>query len=213
MDRMINRLLGIWRKQSGGGTFGKFPESAHAHHYLDGLTGIEIGGSAHNPFGLKTRNVDYSRDMDTSFKRAELEMCGEALAVDIEAPGDKLPLEDKSEDFVVSSHVIEHFFDPIGALKEWARVARHYIYIICPMRDALPSDRDLPITPLQELLDRHAGLIPVPCENEVGYPAHFTRWTMGGFVEMCRHLGFNVVDCLEKDDKVGNGFVVVIKLD
>ena len=36
----------------------KFRESAIAHKYLDGLKGIEIGGSAHNPFGLDTINVD-----------------------------------------------------------------------------------------------------------------------------------------------------------
>ncbi len=191
----------------------KFSESPLAHHYLDGLTGLEIGGSAHNSFGLRTRNVDYCSDMNTSFKLAELQLCGEALPVDIEAPGDNLPLPDKSEDFIISSHVIEHFFDPIGALKEWARVARHYIYVICPLRDALPSDQDLPITSLQELLDRHNGKIAMPCENESDYPYHFTRWTPQGFVEMCRHVGFNVVDFQERDDKVGNGFAVVIKLD
>ena len=31
----------------------KFAESKLAHQFLDGLTGLEIGGSAHNPFGLK----------------------------------------------------------------------------------------------------------------------------------------------------------------
>jgi len=129
------------------------------------------------------------------------------------APGNKLPLPDKSEDFVISSHVIEHFFDPIGTLKEWARVARRYIYVICPLRGAFPSDRDLPVTPLQELVDRHEGRIPMPCENEYYYPLHFTRWTLAGFVEMCSHAGFNVVDSLERDDKVANGFTVVIKLD
>lgn len=36
----------------------KFPESALAHKYLDGLKGIEIGGAAHNSFGLDTINVD-----------------------------------------------------------------------------------------------------------------------------------------------------------
>jgi len=190
-----------------------FPESAHAHHYLDGLTGLEIGGAAHNPFGLTTRNVDYSGDMDSVYKRYEVELCGRAMPIDIAARGNKLPFADKSEDFVVSSHVIEHFFDPIGALKEWARVARRYIYVICPLRDALPSDRDLPITPLQELLDRHEGRIPLPCDSEYHYPWHFTRWTPAGFVEMCKYVGFNVVDSLEKDDKVGNGFGVVIKLD
>jgi hypothetical protein len=64
----------------------KFKESLLAHKLLDGLEGIEIGGSAHNPFGLKTRNVDYTDKMDTVFKQAEIEMCGDALPVDIVAP-------------------------------------------------------------------------------------------------------------------------------
>ena len=34
-----------------------FPESRFAHHWLDGLSGLEIGPSTHNPFGLNTRNV------------------------------------------------------------------------------------------------------------------------------------------------------------
>lgn len=41
----------------------KFQESALAHKLLDGLNGIEIGGSAHNSFGLNTRNVDYTKQM------------------------------------------------------------------------------------------------------------------------------------------------------
>jgi ubiquinone/menaquinone biosynthesis C-methylase UbiE len=191
----------------------KFQESALAHQYLDGLVGLEIGGSAHNAFGLKTRNVDFSADMNTVYKQAEVTMCGEAMRVDIASPGNKLPLPDKSEDFVISSHVIEHFFDPIATLKEWGRVARRYIFVICPLRDALESDRALPITPLQELLDRHAGKIAMPCDDEYHYPYHFTRWEPQGFVDMCRHVGFNVVDMQPKDDKVGNGFAVVIKLD
>ena len=57
----------------------KFRESTLAHNYLDGLVGIEIGGSAHNAFGLKTRNVDYTADMNTVYKQAEVKMCGEAM--------------------------------------------------------------------------------------------------------------------------------------
>jgi len=45
----------------------KFKESALAHKLLDGLAGLEIGGSAHNSFGLKTRNVDYTAEL-TCFK-------------------------------------------------------------------------------------------------------------------------------------------------
>lgn len=65
----------------------------------------------------------------------EVKICGEALPVDIVAPGDALPLPDKSVDFVLSSHVIEHFFDPIKTLKEWERVATKYIFIIFPNKE------------------------------------------------------------------------------
>jgi ubiquinone/menaquinone biosynthesis C-methylase UbiE len=56
--------------------------------------------------------------------------------VDIVSPGDQLPLDDNSVDFVISSHVIEHFPDPIKALKEWYRVVKPggYLYIIAPRR-------------------------------------------------------------------------------
>ena len=36
----------------------RFQESQLAHQLLDGLTGLEIGGAAHNAFGLDTMNVD-----------------------------------------------------------------------------------------------------------------------------------------------------------
>jgi hypothetical protein len=36
----------------------RFRESTLAHRYLDGLKGLEIGGSYHNAFGLDTLNVD-----------------------------------------------------------------------------------------------------------------------------------------------------------
>lgn len=187
-----------------------FPESPLAHHYLDGLDGIEIGGSAHNAFGLNTKNVDRVPQDSPEFApyaQEQMRLCGHVMPVDIVAPGDNLPLESKSVDFVISSHVIEHFFDPIAALKEWARVAREYIFIICPQRDALESDRDKPLTPIQELKDRHAGLIP-----RIETDEHHTRWTPETFREMCAAIGLNVCECLDPDDKVGNGFCVVIDL-
>ena len=79
----------------------KFKDSALAHKYLDELKGIEIGGSAHNPFNLDTLNVDYTDDMDTVFKQAEEKICGEKMPVDIVASGDNLPLKDESVDFVI----------------------------------------------------------------------------------------------------------------
>ncbi len=187
-----------------------FSESKLAHELLDGLKGIEIGSSAHNGFGLDTINVDRISHLDPAFEPYRVEqmrLCGEVAEVDVVAPGDKLPFEDKSYDFVISSHVIEHFPNPVSAIKEWARVARKYIYIICPLRDALPSDVDKPLTTLDELIDRHQGRVILPDTDE-----HHSRWTPQSFKEMCEWFGFRVEYVQEKDDKVGNGFCIVIKL-
>lgn len=187
----------------------RFPESQLAHQLLDGLTGLEVGASAHNGFGLNTINVDlYPPDpVGNPYTREQITLCGEWAAVDIIAPGNKIPVPDKSFDFVISSHVIEHFFDPIGALKEWVRIARKYIYIICPLHDALESDKGKLITGMQELLMRHAGDIPDPGTDE-----HHTRWTVETFIEMCNLQGWYVSHWQSRDDKVGNGFCVVIDL-
>lgn len=189
-----------------------FRESALANELLSGLKGLEIGGAAHNAFGLDTVNVDRMSHDDPQFAvyADAQKQHGDGhmvMPVDIVAPGDKIPVKDKSFDFVISSHVIEHFFDPIAALKEWARVARKYIYIICPQPDALESDRNKLITSFDELMARHEGKVKNPKTDE-----HHTRWTCDTFRDMCRRLGYFVSHWQEIDDKVGNGFTVVIDL-
>ena len=186
----------------------KFKESALAHKLLDGLDGIEIGGSAHNGWGLKTRNVDFTKEM-TAFKQEEIRMCGEALPVDIEAPGDKLPLKDNSVDFVISSHVIEHFPDPIKALKEWHRVVRPggYIYVTAPHKERT-FDKDRERTTLAELIERHkTGVCPDPDA------AHCSVWITEDFLELIQWFGWPIVEVLDTDDKVGNGFTVVMRVE
>jgi SAM-dependent methyltransferase len=189
----------------------RFPESALAHRYLDGLVGVEIGGAAHNAFGLDTWNIDQLSHHDPAtepYRAEQRRQCGEVLPVDIVAPGDLLPLRTDGVDFVISSHVIEHMFDPVRALDEWGRVARRYVFIICPQRDALDSDRALPLTTLDEIRDRHEGRVAPPARSDL----HHSRWTLTGFTEMCRAYGFCVVDTEDPDTKVGNGFTVVIDL-
>lgn len=46
----------------------RYRESKLAHKLLDGLQGIEIGPSTHNPYGLQTLNVDYSDEMSNVFQ-------------------------------------------------------------------------------------------------------------------------------------------------
>lgn len=185
----------------------KFKESNLAHRLLDGLEGIEVGGSAHNPFGLKTRNVDFQGGL-TVFKREEIKICGESLPVDIVAPGDAIPLPDSSVDFVISSHVIEHFPDPIKTLKEWQRLVRPggYIYVIAPHKERT-FDKDRPRTTLAELIERHeTGIGPDP------YAAHCSVWITQDFVELVNWLGWEIVEVQDVDDKVGNGFAVAMRV-
>ena len=68
---IINKLGQGYNKYFKKKVFVLFPNSELAHKYLDGLEGIEIGGSAHNPFGLNTLNVDRFGSMDTQFKEEE----------------------------------------------------------------------------------------------------------------------------------------------
>lgn len=185
----------------------RYRESTLAHELLDSLHGLEVGGSYHNAFGLDTLNVDFTRDLTTEFKKEEIAFCGEAMPVDIVASGARIPVGAKSFDFVISSHVIEHFFDPISALDEWRRIAKKYIFIICPQPDALEADRSKSVTTLREIALRHSGELQPPAFDD---HQHYTRWTSGTFVEMCKYFGFNVTHVQDPDDKVGNGFAIVI---
>jgi ubiquinone/menaquinone biosynthesis C-methylase UbiE len=188
-----------------------FPESKLAHKYLDGLIGLEIGGSIHNPFGLNTKNIDYTDSSKTVFKEEENEMCGESLPVDIVAQGDSIPVPDESYDFIVSSHVLEHFPDPIRALKEWQRIVKEggYIFIIIPHKERT-FDRNKSRTKPEELIKRHeTGKYPEPSSRS----KHYSYWITEDFIDFVENINlkWQVVDFLDTDDKVGNGFTVVIK--
>ncbi len=202
-----------------------FKESALAHQLLDGLQGLEIGGASHNAFGLNTLNVDRVSHTHPDFQpyaSEQMRLGGEVMPVDIVAPGDCIPVEDQSFDSVISSHVIEHFYDPISAIKEWMRISRQYIFIIAPQRDALESDRDKPMTELDEHIERYAKVGPYYLEGlavkKRHTDEHHSRWTCQSFCDMCEWIfkqdfgaGWEICEALPVDDKVGNGFCVVLK--
>lgn len=182
--------------------------SVLAHKYLDGLAGIEIGGSAHNTFYLNTLNVDYTDDYSTCFKQEEVRLCGSFMKVDIVAPGDDLPFKDNTVDFVINSHVIEHFYDPVKAIKEWLRVVKPggYVFIIAPHKERT-FDKDRPRTTLAEIIERHHN----PIDPALDDHHHWSVWITQDFLEICQHFNWKVVDFQDVDDKVGNGFTVVIQ--
>lgn len=191
-----------------------------AHRYLDNLEGIEIGASAHNPFNLPNcKNVDYTDDMTTEFKKAEVRNCGKAAPVDIVAVGDDLPFEDSSYDYLVNSHVLEHFFDPIKTLEEWRRVVKPggYILTILPHEKRVP-DESRPADTLQNLIDRHSGKFKPEQVNWEGSHGgksehgHWTVWNLELAVELANHMGFEVVETEDPDQKVGNGFTILLKV-
>ena len=173
--------------------------------HLRGLSGIEIGASAHNRYFLDAINVDRFGSMDTPYKQEERRLALHRAKVDVVAPGDELPFADDSYDFVFSSHVVEHFPDPIKALYEWMRVARRYVVVVVPHRDRT-TDSDRELTGAEELLARHA----TGFSSEEETPKHWSVWTCESFLDLCERAGLTVLDSLDPDDKVGNGFAVVI---
>ena len=186
----------------------KFPESVRAHTLLDGLHGIEIGASAHNGYHIPgCVYVDYTDDQTTTFKLAELEMCGETQRVDVVAPAWDLPFDSSSLEYVLSSHVIEHCWDVIGTIEEWLRVLKPggLIYMDIPHKErTFDSPRER--TPVAELIARHAGP-PL----EVDDHGHHSVWVTEDWAEICTEMGWPLEHLWDTDDKVGIGFTVVLR--
>lgn len=186
----------------------RFPESGIMHAYLDGLKGIEIGAGYHNPFGLDTINVDYiQHGPDTYEGREQQYLAGQVAHVDVIADACRLPFEDKSYDFVINSHVFEHMYSPIHALNEWNRVARQYIALIVPDKDRC-GENAFSETTIREAWDRYYTYDPNDSEHLVN--KHWTHWKLGSFTALAADLGFHILRCDDKDDKVGNGFLVIL---
>jgi len=162
-------------------TFFQFPESALAHKYCVGK-GLEIGGSMQNSFGLNTLNVDFTDSMNTVFKKEEIRLCGKALKVDIVANGDDIPLPDESQDFIVSSHVIEHFPNPIKALVEWDRLVKAggTIFMIVPHKERT-FDKHQACTPLNHIVEDFKNNNTEPHTNPDG---HDHCWVTKTFIEL-----------------------------
>ena len=193
----------------------KFPESKLAHEYLDGLdVVVEIGAAAHNPFNVKCNtyiNVDFSDD--EIFHRAQMDYCGEVAKVHIMASADELPFEDESVNAILNSHVLEHCFDPIKTLAEWMRVIKKggYLFMIIPHKERT-FDHAKPLTTISELIERTHGRLTL---DNYGIKEddhrHWNIWDTNSFLDLSYVLKLPIINHLDVDDKVGNGFTIVIQ--
>ncbi|WP_052768007.1 class I SAM-dependent methyltransferase [Brachyspira hyodysenteriae] len=182
--------------------------------YLTGLKGVEIGGSAGADFGIdaiQVNIVDANQEHNNYYQQTNILGSGYNQRTDIISCGDVLPFQDNSIDFVFSSHVLEHFYDPIKALKEWYRVIKKdgYIAMIVPHKERT-FDKDRDRTTLNELIERHNKVKNYKYNvDERGM--HFSVWITEDILELCKYLNMNVIEYLDVDDAVGNGFAIIIK--
>ena len=200
-----------------------FPEHWLAHELLDGLSGLEIGAAAYNPFGLKTRNVA-SRE-GTEFYAEEQRALGvEPAPVDIWAMGDRIPVPDHSEDFILSSHVLEHLPNVIGAFLEWNRIVRHdgYVFMIVPLKGALPQDAERELTSLDHFVECYRQNWDLDTHPTEGVPGgrmgHYHTFTPDSLTDIVDWMRVNrlcdwkLVAREDVDSKVGNGFTLVFRM-
>jgi hypothetical protein len=110
--------------------------------------------------------------------------------------------------------VFEHFFDPIGALLEWNRVVKPggYIYMIVPKRDALESDRDRPLTTLDEFIVRHSQLKPEQDDHRHwSVMTHVEGQQLANYMVAEMGMKWTIAAVEETDSKVGNGWTLVLR--
>jgi SAM-dependent methyltransferase len=193
----------------------KFKESELAHRYCQGQ-GVEIGAAAHNPFGLENCLKVGVLDDEEFYRKNQIDMCGEYYDIDVIAQADKLPFEDNSKDYIVSSHVVEHLQDLIGTFLEWKRVIKNQgiVFMIFPKRDALPADIGRPLSSIADFIVansiNHTELITTE------HIWVFDLEVMKSLIEYCNNyyfLNWTVLESEETDDKAGNGHCIVCRVN
>jgi hypothetical protein len=84
-----------------------------------------------------------------------------------------------------------------------------WIFLIVPHKERT-FDRKRERTTLADLIERHENGV-MPIDNGSG---HLSVWITEDIVELVEHLGpaFEIIEAQDADDKIGDGFTVVIKV-
>ena len=181
--------------------------------YLLGIKGIEIGRASYANYGIDAINIDRidirKTNNDNEYFKEQVKFSNIITKVDLIANGDDLPFKDNTLDFVFTSHVLEHFYDPIKALQEWYRVVKigGYVFMIIPHKERT-FDKDRERTTLNELISRHNQKIKT---EEQLTDKHHSVWITEDVLELCKYLNMNVVEYHDMDDYRQDGFIIVIQ--
>ncbi len=145
-----------------------------ARKHLRG-SGIEIG-ALHSPTplgrGVTVQYVDRLNGQALADHYPELDH-SQFVPVDIVDDAQTLgTIADRSQDFVVASHVLEHCEDPLGALASWLRVLRPggRVLLAVPNRDQT-FDRAREVTDWDHLVRDHEQ---DPAGSRAG---HYLEWS------------------------------------
>ncbi len=179
-------------------------------------SGIEIGGPS-VVFGQDRRYLPVYRDVglldncdfssSTTWMTHSVEFQfhpGRAPGKNIFADGSALTaVADGSYEFVLSSHNLEHFANPVKALKEWQRITRpggllvlvlpNYRYTFDHRRQPTPVshmltdyEQDTPesdLSHLPEILEKH----DLSLDLAAGTPEKFRKRSLANFENRCLH--------------------------
>lgn len=144
-----------------------------ARKHLRGV-GLEIG-ALHAPTplprGVSVQYVDRLSSAELAAHYPELDSA-RFVPVDIVDNAETLEhVADRSQDFVVASHVLEHCEDPLGALSSWLRVLRPggTVLLAVPNRDRT-FDRSRDVTSWEHLVRDHED---GPCGSR---SVHYLEW-------------------------------------
>ncbi|TMA54666.1 MAG: glycosyltransferase [Deltaproteobacteria bacterium] len=153
-----------------------------ASRYLDG-NGLECG-ALQNPLAAppNARVLFIDRLTEKQARSHYPELEGQRL-MQPNVVGDlhRLPIADRSLDFCIGNHLLEHARDPIGALQELLRVVRTDGILFVSIPDVLnPLDRHRPVTPFAHLLEDHDP----PRDRMAEDLEHYREWVASAHPEM-----------------------------
>ena len=212
-----------------------------AKRYLRG-EGLEIGALHYPlrvPSGARVRYVDRMDVADLHRPLPELPL-GKLVAVDVIDDGERLLSQpDRSADFIIANHFIEHTEDPLAAIASHLRVLRPggIMYMAVPDRRRT-FDAHRAATPLEHIVEDHrdgparsrpahqeewARLVEHVADSEVAararaleqedYSIHFHVWAppeFGALLEYARHEG-GLPFALEALQGNGHEFIAILR--